>query len=61
MFDFIYDWIIHFVPNWLRWILMTPLLVLVILMLIQIIWPGSIVPKAANDSIADSAPSVNEV
>lgn len=33
LFDLVYDWIVHFVPRWLSWVLMAPLLALLILML----------------------------
>ena len=42
MLDFIFDWLIHLVPNWLAWLILTPLLVLLGLVLVEHLWPGSI-------------------
>lgn len=39
MFDFVYDWVIHVVPRWLWWVLVTPLLVFVAFILIAHFWP----------------------
>jgi hypothetical protein len=42
IYDFIYDWVIHIVPRWLWWILMTPLFVLLALILVEYFWPGTL-------------------
>lgn len=42
MFDFIYDWVIHAVPTWLWWVLMTPLVAFVAYIVVASYWPGLI-------------------
>ena len=39
MFDFIYDWVIYFVPNWLWWVLMTPLIAFLAFIFAAHFWP----------------------
>jgi hypothetical protein len=40
LFDLIYDWLIHAVPTWLWWVLITPLMLFVVALLIENRWPG---------------------
>ena len=40
LFDFVYDWLIYIVPIWLWWVLMTPLLIFLLLILGAYLWPG---------------------
>lgn len=40
--DFIFDWLVQLVPRWLAWLILTPLLVFLGLMLIEHLWPGSV-------------------
>lgn len=40
MFDFIYEWLIHFVPHWLWWVLMTPLFIFLAIILALHFWPN---------------------
>jgi hypothetical protein len=42
LFDLVYDWIIHVVPAWLWWILMTPLLAFAVFLIAQHFYPGLI-------------------
>ena len=42
MFDFVYDWVIHVVPKWLWWVLMTPLILVLGFILIEYLRPGTI-------------------
>jgi hypothetical protein len=39
MLDFIYDWVIYVVPNWLWWLLMTPLFLFLGFILVGHFWP----------------------
>ena len=47
MLDFIYDWIMYIVPNWLWWVLMTPLFMLRGLILILYLVPGTFVDNGS--------------
>jgi len=40
MFDFIYEWLIYFVPHWLWWVLMTPLFIFLAIILALHFWPN---------------------
>ena len=42
LFDLIYDWIIHVVPAWLSWVLMTPLIVFLALLAAAQFYPSPI-------------------
>lgn len=42
LFDLIYDWLIHFVPTWLAWILLAPLLALLAFFVAACFWPDLI-------------------
>lgn len=41
LFDFVYDWVIHVVPNWLWWVLMVPLFAFLIFILVANYWPAA--------------------
>jgi hypothetical protein len=38
LFDVIYNWVVHFVPGWLSWVLMAPLFAFVALILTWHFW-----------------------
>lgn len=40
LFDLVYDWVIHIVPNWLWWVLMAPLLLILAILLAGYFRPG---------------------
>lgn len=47
MFDFIFDWLIHLVPRWLAWLILTAFLVFLGLVLVEHLWPGSILASGS--------------
>jgi len=42
LLDFVYDWLIHIVPTWLWWVLMTPLFAFLVFILVAHCWPSAV-------------------
>jgi hypothetical protein len=40
MFDFVYDWLVDFMPRWLWWVFMVPIFAFLALALVVHFWPG---------------------